>query len=1228
MVENKTSQHNPYVGPRPFERNDAAYFRGRDREVKELINLLIAERLVLVYSPSGAGKTSLIQAAVIPRLEKEMQAEEIDQESEGGKKATFRMWPVIRVGKYSSKDRPTVNNRYIFSMLKSLEEKFPEAALPNEKMAGMSLFQYQQSRPEIFDGHSYDIFIFDQFEEILTLDPTDLKVKTDFFTQLGEFLKVKERFALFATREEYLGGLHMYLHLIPTQLNTTFRLDLLGKEQALKAIREPAEEAGGHFDHKASEQLVMDLSTVKSSELGTKSGHVIEPVLLQVVCRGLWDNSAKGRIGAAEIKKFGDVTQALARYYRDKVNEVARKTAPDNKNEAISIERRIRYWFADGLITPRGIRRQVEREEGASSGLDNQLIAALVGAHLVREEQQRGGTWFELTHDRLIEPIRQDNEDWFTENLDWFKAGLNTFQQQSELWDRHGRPDGLLLSGEEVSKAKRWADIHQKEMTPAEQAFLASCLQKRRYSKILRLSTIISLIFGIACILAGLVASYYFYKLKEQARLSKARELSAAAVAELNLDPELSILLSLEALEVLGSRDGPVLNEVKDALQRSVHASRAKLTLQAHKGRGFDVAFSPDGKTMATASEDENETVKIWDVQTRKLLHTLPHYSGVWRVFFRPDGMQLLTLTQSGEAWLWDPQTGKELRHFIKDGNYVNVAAFSPHGNIVATGGKDGAVILWNPDTGKQIDSIVHPEAIIDVAFSPDGSRLATAGIDGLRVWNLTPPGDLLLHRRQGEFIQAVVFSPQGSRLASLNNNGVLEVHDLKSEKSWYAKVLNDALPVFSPDGEQVAVGDNRYKILLYDSTSGKLTKELSGHTNIVSQISYVEQNLFSCSTDGTSRLWDLSSGKDILIFRGHASPIERFAFNLKDRVLATTDWEGTVRVWDFSVLNSDWIFGWQLSPKGELLATVTRDQTLRVLDLASKRVLYSKSGLNPLCPPVFDPGGKLLAGSTGKEVKLWDSRTGKYMDSLSHLSEVENLSFSANSRYLATASKNGLVCIWEFDKDMNLSSYKSRYELVHSYGYVNGIAFSPDSEILATSGFDSIVRLWSVSTGKQLKQLPGHKSIVMSVSFSPDGSRLASASLDNTVKIWDLTPKQELLDSTVSDWTKELLTISRHNHGVGSVVYDWKGERLATTSRDLTVRIFDARSGKELVAYHFPHGVHSVEFSPDGTHLVIGGYHNELYFYPLDFSTLLEKAKGRLTRKLTETERRRFHLK
>ena len=214
---------NPYVGPRAFQKGEILY--GRDDEIEKLLNLLIAERIVLLHSPSGAGKTSLIQAALIPKLEEEK----------------FQVLPVMRV---SLKPHPNLvlprdTNCYIFSLLLSLEEALPPSQrIATTDLACMKFVDYLMRLLTVTDESvTTTVFIFDQFEEILSIDPIDLNAKETFFAQLGEALLNRNWWALFAMREEYLPSLEPYLHLVPTRFNTTCRLNLLSKEAVIKPCK-------------------------------------------------------------------------------------------------------------------------------------------------------------------------------------------------------------------------------------------------------------------------------------------------------------------------------------------------------------------------------------------------------------------------------------------------------------------------------------------------------------------------------------------------------------------------------------------------------------------------------------------------------------------------------------------------------------------------------------------------------------------------------------------------------------------------------------------------------------------------------------------------------------------------------------------------------------------------------------------------------------------------------
>lgn len=440
---------NPYIGPRAFRDGEKLY--GRDREVVELLDLLIAERIVLLHSPSGAGKTSLIQAALVPELRNE----------------GFHILPILRVSSGPSPEEGrgiAMKNRYVLSTLMMAEKRLPpEARRPLAELARLSLTEYFTKLLESLGPERNVVLILDQFEEILTINPTDTGVKEAYFEQLGAILRNQRCWALFSMREDYVAVLEPYLRKIPTRLSNVFRLDLLGEQVARKAIQGPALGEGIVFKDDAAQKLVNDLRTVRVQQAdGTMQeplGQYVEPVHLQVVCYQLWDKLAGDAktIEVGDIQTSGDVNAALAGYYADRVREIALET---NVSERV-----IRGWFNDALITEQGIRGQVLHTPGSSQGLADDVIWSLIDAHLVRAEKRRGATWFELAHDRLIKPVQADNSQWFEENL-------QPFQRQAELWERQKRPDGLLLHDAALLAAQHWAAANDAKLTPSERDFL------------------------------------------------------------------------------------------------------------------------------------------------------------------------------------------------------------------------------------------------------------------------------------------------------------------------------------------------------------------------------------------------------------------------------------------------------------------------------------------------------------------------------------------------------------------------------------------------------------------------------------------------------------------------------------------------------------------------------------------------------------------------------------
>ncbi len=465
-IRNPAQRVNPYVGPRPFLPGEELF--GRDREKRDLFDQLLAERIVLLHSPSGAGKSSLVNAGLIPLLK-----------AEG-----LTILPVVRVGeeppeKYTAQEG---FNRYLFSMMLSMDGELAQAEPGEEKsskdieqeaqrkqrqdeLSGMPLAKYLAQRRQGQDLR-LNVIVFDQFEEIITAAPTDLRGKQAFFRQIGDALSDRSLWALFVIRDDYLGALEPYALSIPTQLTNTFRLDLLNSSAAKQAIQKPVAPQGITFLDSAAQKLVDDMRVVQTQapggEIVSSLGLYVEPVQLQVVCLRLYDQLEmakqldKTQIDDEDIKKVGDVGTALANYYSERIKDIAGSPRE---------ERRVRDWFDDYLITKSGLRSQVMMEVGSSGGLDNEVIRKLGRAHLVRAEKRRGVTWFELAHDRLVRPVQRDNERWRRKNL-------NPWQLRAIEWQKNGEPDALLLRGSNLDQALTWAEANPDDVTPVEKKYL------------------------------------------------------------------------------------------------------------------------------------------------------------------------------------------------------------------------------------------------------------------------------------------------------------------------------------------------------------------------------------------------------------------------------------------------------------------------------------------------------------------------------------------------------------------------------------------------------------------------------------------------------------------------------------------------------------------------------------------------------------------------------------
>ncbi|HEV2765532.1 MAG TPA: hypothetical protein VGV38_21290 [Pyrinomonadaceae bacterium] len=397
----------PYVGPRPFDREDAPVFFGRDAEANELLSLVVAHPVVLLYAQSGAGKTSLLNARLLPLLE-ERRAEVF---------GTARVSGELPAG-LAPED---VDNIYVFNALASLGGGASADGAPDPKRLGRLAFEgflaerpHAERAPGVF---AMRVVVFDQFEEIFTTHVERWRDREKFFDQVGEALERDKRLrVVFSMREEYLAGVEAFADVLPERLRTRYRLERLREPAALQAVKRPLEATDRSFAPGVAEKLVKSLLQIKvKTARGTLDveGEYVEPVQLQVVCRNLWESLPGGVevIDETHVQTYGDVDQALIRYYEAGLKSAAALSFGGPSPRYLK-DQLLRSWFETELITPGRTRGLVYKDTEAAGSLPNRVAEHLESLHLVRAEVRGGALWYELSHDRFVDPILESNRRW------------------------------------------------------------------------------------------------------------------------------------------------------------------------------------------------------------------------------------------------------------------------------------------------------------------------------------------------------------------------------------------------------------------------------------------------------------------------------------------------------------------------------------------------------------------------------------------------------------------------------------------------------------------------------------------------------------------------------------------------------------------------------------------------------------------------------------------------
>ena len=1079
----------PYRGLSAFGERDAALFFGREAATAQVLDRmsrhLAGTGLLMVSGVSGAGKSSLLRAGVLPQVRA------------GGLAAApgAAWWPwvvftptrapldelALRAGLLAGTDASAVR--------RGLEADPAGFALPARQAA---LARPPPSAGD-GDGHAAErglplaqrrlLLVVDQFEELFTQCP-DEGQRRAFITALHAAAtaahgpdQAPAALVMLGVRADFEARCADYPQLAgPVQ--DRYLVTAMTERQLRMAITDPANKADSGV---ADELVEVLLAEVRGRRPGT-SGAGMLPLLSHALDQA-WRSRAGQVLTLADYERTGGIEGAVAASAQRAYDALS----PGQQAAARLVFLRLTATSPEGVDSADRATK-AELTEGKSPAEAQEVEAVLEAFAAERLLTLAAGT-VEISHEALLTAWPLLRDTWLADtHAD--RITRTRLHATAADWDRHSRDPSYLYSGSLLAAATGTAarigadPARHPPLSQSERDFLHASSHAHRRTVRRRQAVIAGLLaLTLTALTTAGIAVHNAATTSHQHVIALSRQLAAESLNIDGTNPVTARRLAAAAWAVFPT------GQAKSAMTALLAEQQQQGMLPAGPSTVFAVAFSRSGKLLATAGADG--TVRLWNPATGHAVGAPIHASarhGVHGLAFSPNRTLLATADGDGTVRLWNTATRRPVgaplhasgRSTARYG--VRAVAFSPDSTLLATGGADGTVRLWNTATRRPVGAPLHASArygVYGVAFSPDGTLLASAGGDDtVRLWNTATRRPVGGPHRTGSGPVfgggGVAFSPNGKLLASAGAGGAVRLWDTATGRPAGAP-LQRSVPgfgvygvAFSPDGTLLAAADGDGTMPLWNPATGRRVRAPIQATNPLNGVHAVAFSpngtlLASALGDGTVRLWNPATGRPIGAPFQISGGVAAVAFSPGGKLLAAGDGDGTVRLW----------------------VPVTGQPTRAPIQTGS-------APYGGVLTEAFSPDGTLLATALGNgTVQLWNPATSHPVRVLQTGTGPNTggsvVAFSPDGTLLASAGPDNMVRLWNPATGRLMATLRGS-----AYGGAHGVAFSHDGTLLASSGGDGTVRLWNPATGRQvrapLQTGTGPYSGVYGVAFSPDG--------------------------------------------------------------------------------------------------------------------------------------------